>query len=82
MSRDNGGLFVRMGHSARLRRSGRPSTKPGESVRFNLVYFDAPQLPLTKTRMGGIYGVHLDRADRLGHAPARGEREKRRRNGI
>ena len=38
------------------------ATKPGESVRFNLVYFDALQLPLTKTRMGGIYGVHLDQA--------------------
>ena len=28
--------------------------KPGESFRFNLVYFDAFQLPLAKTRMGGI----------------------------
>ena len=40
--------------------------KPGESFRFNLAYFDAFQLPLTKTRMGGIYGVQLDRADGWG----------------
>ena len=40
--------------------------KPGESFRFNIAYFDAFQLPLTKTRMGGIYGVHLDRADAWG----------------
>ena len=40
--------------------------KPGDSVRFNLAYFDAFQLPLTKTRMGGIYGVHLDKADSWG----------------
>ena len=40
--------------------------KPGESFRFNLTYFDAFQLPLTKTRMGGIYGVQLDRADGWG----------------
>ena len=40
--------------------------KPGESFRFNLAYFDAFQLPLTKTRMGGIYGVQLDRADAWG----------------
>ena len=40
--------------------------KPGDSFRFNLSYFDAFQLPLTKTRMGGIYGVQLDRADAWG----------------
>jgi hypothetical protein len=41
-------------------------TKPGESLRFNLAYFDALQLPLPKTRMGGIYGAQLDRADGWG----------------
>ena len=41
-------------------------TKPGDSFRFNIAYFDAFQLPLTKTRMGGIYGAQLDRADAWG----------------
>ena len=40
--------------------------KPGDSFRFNLAYFDALQLPMTKTRMGGVYGVHLDKADGWG----------------
>ena len=40
--------------------------KPGDSVRFNLAYFDALQLPLTKARMGGLYGVQLDRAETWG----------------
>src|SRR5262249_41820791 len=40
--------------------------KAGETVRVNLVYFDAFQLPITKTRVGGIYGAHLDRADAWG----------------
>jgi hypothetical protein len=38
-------------------------TRPGDSFRFNVVYFDALQLPMTKTRMGGVYGLHLDKAD-------------------
>ncbi len=41
-------------------------TKPGDSFRFNLVYLDAFQVPITRARMGGIYGVHLDRADAWG----------------
>ena len=41
-------------------------TKPGERFLFNIAYFDALQLPLTKTRMGGIYGAHLDRANAWG----------------
>ena len=40
--------------------------RPGDSFRFNVVYFDALQLPMTKTRMGGVYGVHLDKADDWG----------------
>jgi hypothetical protein len=40
--------------------------KPGDSFRFNLAYFDGLQLPLTKTRMGGAYGLHLDTADEWG----------------
>ena len=42
------------------------SAKPGDSFRFNVCYFDALQLPLTKTRMGGGFGVHLDKADEWG----------------
>ena len=38
-------------------------TRPGDSFRFNVVYFDALQVPMTKTRMGGVYGLHLDKAD-------------------
>jgi hypothetical protein len=41
-------------------------TRPGESFRFNVVYFDALQAPMTKTRMGGVYGLHLDKADDWG----------------
>lgn len=40
--------------------------KPGESFRFNVVYFDALQTPMTKTRMGGVYGLHLDKAEDWG----------------
>jgi hypothetical protein len=40
--------------------------KPGESVRFNLAYFDALQLPLTKTIMGGLYGPAMDKAEAWG----------------
>ncbi|MFI5459958.1 MAG: hypothetical protein ACHRXM_31445 [Isosphaerales bacterium] len=40
--------------------------RPGDSFRFNVDYFDALQLPLTNTRMGGAYGVHLDTADGWG----------------
>jgi hypothetical protein len=40
--------------------------KPGDSFRFNLAYFDALQLPMTKTMMGGAFGVHLDNADEWG----------------
>ena len=43
-------------------------TKPGDSFRFNLVYLDAFQVPITRARMGGIYGVHLDRATRGGRS--------------
>jgi hypothetical protein len=38
-------------------------TRPGAFFRFNVVYFDALQVPMTKTRMGGVYGLHLDKAD-------------------
>jgi hypothetical protein len=41
-------------------------TKPGDSFRFNVAYFDALQLPMTKTRMGGFHGLHLDNADEWG----------------
>jgi hypothetical protein len=41
-------------------------TKPGDSFRFNVTYFDALQLPMTKTRMGGFHGLHLDNADEWG----------------
>ena len=41
-------------------------TGPGKSFRFNLAYFDALQLPLPKSRIGGIYGVQLDRSDGWG----------------
>ncbi len=37
--------------------------RPGDSFRFNVVYFDALQAPMTRTRMGGVYGLHLDKAD-------------------
>ena len=40
--------------------------RPGDSFRFNLAYFDALQLPMTKTRMGGLYGVQLDKANTWG----------------
>jgi hypothetical protein len=40
--------------------------KPGDSLRFNLCYFDALQLPLTKTNMGGGHGIHLDKVDEWG----------------
>ena len=40
--------------------------KRGNSFRFNVAYFDALQLPMTKTRMGGIHGIHLDKADDWG----------------
>lgn len=40
--------------------------KPGESVRFNVAYFDALQLPLTKTIMGGLYGPAMDKAEPWG----------------
>ncbi len=40
--------------------------KPGDAIRFNLAYFDAFQVPLTKTKIGGVYGVHLDQADEWG----------------
>ena len=40
--------------------------RPGDSFRFNVVYFDGFQLPMTKTRMGGVYGVQLDKADEWG----------------
>jgi len=35
--------------------------KPGDSVRFNVAYFDALQIPLTKARFGGLYGPQLDK---------------------
>ena len=38
-------------------------SRPGDSFRFNVVYFDAFQVPMTKTRMGGVFGLHLDKAD-------------------
>jgi hypothetical protein len=41
-------------------------TKPGDSFRFNVAYFDALQLPMAKTRMGGFHGLHLDNADEWG----------------
>lgn len=40
--------------------------KPGQEIRFNIVYFDALQLPLTKTAMGGVYGAALDQANGWG----------------
>lgn len=33
---------------------------PGESVKINIVYFDALQLPFTQTTMGGVFGAVLD----------------------
>jgi Acetyl xylan esterase (AXE1) len=66
MTRDNGvcsfewAIPLDSGDSDDLR------AKPGESFRFNIAYFDAFQLPLTKARMGGIHGVQLDRADAWG----------------
>ena len=36
--------------------------KPGEEIRFNVVYFDALQLPLTSVTLGGFYGAALDQA--------------------
>ncbi len=41
-------------------------TKPGDTLRFNIAYFDALQLPLTKTIMGGVYGPVLDKVDAWG----------------
>lgn len=38
----------------------------GESIRFNIAYFDALQLPFTKTIMGGLYGPVVDRATEWG----------------
>ena len=49
--------------------------KPGESLRFNIAYFDAFQLPLTKARMGGILRRSARSCGRLGHTPARLESE-------
>ncbi len=40
--------------------------KPGDSVSFNVAYFDGFQLPLPKTWMGGAYSIHLDKADEWG----------------
>ena len=40
--------------------------KPGDSFRFNLVYLDAFQVPITRARMGGIYVRYPDCADAWG----------------
>ena len=40
--------------------------RPGDSFRFNLVYFDALQIPMTKTWLGGLHGPQLDKADGWG----------------
>jgi hypothetical protein len=39
------------------------AAKPGDSFRFNLAYFDALQLPITSTTIGGVFSVRLDQAD-------------------
>ncbi len=40
--------------------------KPGDTIRFNLAYFDAFQIPITKTVIGSIHGAPLDRGDAWG----------------
>ena len=40
--------------------------RPGDSFRFNLVYFDPLQIPMTKTWLGGFHGPQLDKADGWG----------------
>jgi hypothetical protein len=40
--------------------------RPGDSFRFNVVYLDALQVPLSKTQMGGAYGAKLDNANDWG----------------
>lgn len=40
--------------------------RPGDAVRFNVAYFDALQLPLTKARFGGLYGPQFDKSGSWG----------------
>src|SRR5262245_9323063 len=40
--------------------------KPGESVRFNLAYFDGFRPELKGTLVGGVYGAELNKADAWG----------------
>jgi hypothetical protein len=40
--------------------------RPGDSLRFNLTYFDRFQFDLKDTYAGGLYGANLDRADAWG----------------
>ena len=36
--------------------------KPGDALRFNIMYADAFQVPITRARLGGLYGPQLDTA--------------------
>ncbi|WP_422925261.1 acetylxylan esterase [Singulisphaera sp. PoT] len=66
MSRNNGicsfewALRLDAGDSNDLR------AKPGDAIRFNVGYFDGFQVPITKTRMGGLYGPRLDQPGEWG----------------
>jgi hypothetical protein len=66
MTRDNGVCSFEWAIPLDSGDSDDVRAKQGESFRFNIAYFDAFQLPLTKARMGGIFGVQLDRADAWG----------------
>ena len=40
--------------------------KPGDALRFNILYADGFQAPITKAFLGGLYGPHLDNAKAWG----------------
>ncbi|HJZ94305.1 MAG TPA: sugar-binding protein, partial [Gemmataceae bacterium] len=40
--------------------------RPGDSVRFNLAYFDGFRAELKDTKVGGVYGAELNKADAWG----------------
>jgi Prolyl oligopeptidase family len=40
--------------------------KPGDSVRFNLAYFDSFKADLKGTQVGGVFGADMDHADNWG----------------
>jgi hypothetical protein len=66
MTRENGVCSFEWGLPLDSHDKNDLHAKPGDSVRFNLAYFDALQLPMTRSRMGGAFGIQLDKADGWG----------------